>query len=37
MVSVTEKKDSALCFVLIERCLFLAEAMCVMDGHETRS
>ena len=36
MVSVTEKKGSVLCLVLIERC-FLAGAMCVMDGHKTRS
>ena len=36
MVSVTEKKDSVLCLVLIERC-FLAGAMFIMDGHKTRS
>ena len=36
MVSETEKKDSVLCLVLIERC-FLAGAMCVVDDHKTRS
>ena len=36
MVSVIEKKDSVLCLVFIEGC-FLAGAMCVVDGHETRS
>ena len=36
MVSVTEKENSALCLGFKEGH-FVAGAMCVVEGHETRS